>query len=204
MAFLLFFIFLAEEFKYLTLKPNKGENAKRYPYLPCCRKQLDRGLDNLLKNYNQIKEEGKGPNVRISEKDLKSISIPQDLDIFLEGKFVLETTNVSNNNSLISCLLKSSDTINVQNDDKNINIFRNNIEDYNININVVMQEAFDIVDKLSLVNMIKENNFLDTKIFFRYFEYLFNCHIFVFVNEGTRTFFETPRYKNFHIRNIHF
>lgn len=190
-----------EEFKYLTLKPNKGENAKRYPYLPCCRKQLDRGLDNLLKNYKEIKKEGKGPNVRISEKDLKSISIPQDLDVFLEGKFILEATNVSNRNSLISCLINASNSINVQNDDKSITAFRKNIEEYNININVIMQEAFGM-NKSNLANMIKENNYLDTKIFFRYFEYLFNCHIFVFVNEGTRTFFETPRYKNFHIRNI--
>lgn len=185
------------EAKFATLKPNKGDNQKEYPYLPCCRKMEDQNLKNIINNYNKIKQEGKGPTIGFKESELKNIKIPIDLDEFLNKKYNLIPQYVNLENSFISCLLQATEKLS---NDKEIEEFRKNITNKGVNINVVKQECYDIPNN-EIIDTLNNFNLIDSRLYFRFFEHLFNINIFVFVEDGDRIYLETPRYKNFHIRN---
>ena len=186
------------EAKFATLKPNKGINQKEYPYLPCCRKTEDQNLKNIINKYAKIKSDGKGPIIDVKESEIKSIKIPLDLDVYLNKKYKLIPQFVNVENSLIACLFQAK--YNKIMKDKEINEYRRTMTNNGISINTVKQECFDMDDE-EIVKTLKETNIIDSRLYFRFFEYLFKVNIFVFIDEGDRVYLETPRYKNFHVRN---
>ena len=186
------------EAKFITLKPNKGDNQKEYPYLPCCRKKEDQNLKNIISNYSKIKQEGKGPITGFKESELKGIKFPIDLDGFLYKRYNLTPQYVNLENSFIACLLQATEK--KLSNDKEIEEFRKNMTNKGININVMKQECYDIPNN-EIMDTLNNSNLIDSRLYFRFFEHLLNINIFVFVEDGDRIYLETPRYKNFHIRN---
>ena len=186
------------EARFATLKPNKGDNQKDYPYLPCCRKKEDQNLSNIVRNYAKIKSDGKGPIIEVKESEVKNIKIPLDLDSYLANKYTLVPQFVNLENSFISCLFQAKYKKTISN--KELIDYRADILNKGVSINTVKQECYDMSDD-EISNTLSNPDLIDSRLYFRFFEYLFKVNIFVFVEDGDRVYLETPRYKNFHVRN---
>jgi len=204
------------------LKPNTGTNASQYPYLPCCKMT---GKDTMIEKYEEIRLEGKGPITKVKQSELATQHLPLALDNFFKGlvdeRLQIVPVDVETNNTLIACVLEGTknysppirkdvsngDTIQkvlkrYKSDYKNYTTeFRNNILRFGVNTNVLKQELFDYSDD-DIIEILKSDQYLDSMMFFRILEEIFNVNIFVFTSVEEKAVLEKPRYKNFHFRNI--
>lgn len=204
------------------LKPNTGSNAKEYPYLPCCKMT---GKDNYYDFYEETRLEGKGPIISLKQSDIQTRSLPLPLQsffkAFVDDQVEIKPVEVNINDSFISCLLHATKdyTPPRREGHKNYKILYNSIESYkkdykegvkkirkNINMfkvhfETLKQEMFDYTTD-DIINILTQNEYIDSMMFFKFFEYIFSVNIFVFNVINDKPVLEKPRYKDFHVRNI--
>lgn len=204
------------------LKPNTGVNASQYPYLPCCKMT---GKDTLSDKYEEIRLSGKGPETKVKQSELETQYLPLSLDNFFKSlvdeRLQVVPVDMDTNSSLLACVIEGTKNYtppirkDVANGDaiqsvlkryksdykKYTTEFRKNITRFGVNINVLKQELFDYDDD-DIIEIIKSDQYLDSMMFFRILEEIFNVNIFVFTTVEDKAVLEKPRYKNFHFRNI--
>lgn len=205
-----------------VLKPNTGSNAKEYPYLPCCKMT---GRDEFYNIYEETRIAGKGPIISLKQSDVQSRALPLPLQTFfktlMEDEVEIQPTEVSVNDSFIACLLEATKNYNPPPyyGDKNRKILEDNLKIYkqdyksgvkklrqNINkfrvyYETAKQEMFDYTND-DIIGMLTGENYIDSMLFFKFFEYIFTVNIFVFGIDNGNPILEKPRYKDFHVRNI--
>ena len=208
------------------LKQNTGLNARNYPYLPCCKVK---GNNMFYNSYEETRLRGNGPIVSLKQSELQTKSLPLPLQSFFKN-FVnddveIKPVEVSVDNSFAACVLHgtkdyeppvrialkkrfpnylqvSSILKNFKLDyKKNIHNFRREILRLYGDISVLKQEMFDYSDE-DISKTLKNEEYLDSRLFFRLFESIFSINVFVFYISNEKPILETPRYKDFHIRNI--
>ena len=208
------------------LKPNTGINSKEYPYLPCCKVK---GKNIFYNTYEETRLLAKGPIVSLKQSELQTKSLPLPLQSFfksfIEDDVEIRPVEVSINDSFIACILHGTRDYEppvrkllakrLPNYQQIVGILKEYKKDYKRNIlkfrreslrfcansSVVKQEMFDFEDE-DIYNVLKSEEYIDSRMFFRFFESIFSVNIFVFCVLNEKPILEKPRYKDFHIRNI--
>lgn len=205
-----------------VLKPNTGSNAKEYPYLPCCKMT---GKDDYYDLYEETRLEGKGPIIALKQSDMQSRSLPLPLQTFFSSfvndELEIRPVEVGINDSFIACLLQAtkdhrppqrSSGKNYKLLYENLQLFkkdykdgvkklRQTINNYMVHFETAKQEMFDYTVE-DIINILTSEEYIDSMLFFKFFEYLFTVNIFVFTVIDNKPILEKPRYKDFHVRNI--
>ena len=204
------------------LKPNTGSNAKEYPYLPCCKMT---GKDNYYDFYEETRLEGKGPIISLKQSDVQTRSLPLPLQSFfkslMDEEVEIKPVEVSINDSFIACLLHSTKDYkpprrqghdnykllynsieSYKNDYKEgVRKIRKNINLFKVHFETLKQEMFDYTTD-DIIDILTRDEYIDSMLFFKFFEYIFSVNIFVFNVVNDKPVLEKPRYKDFHVRNI--
>lgn len=202
------------------LKPNTGANAKQYPYLPCCKMT---GKDNYYDLYEETRLMGKGPIISLKQSDIQSRSLPLPLQIFFKNlvtdEVEIKPTETTIDDSFIGCILRATKGYKIPLSKtvdgvklnkfleqfseryKDVKEFRRNINKFKVHYETVKQEMFDYTID-DIINILIGEEYIDSKLFFKFFEYMFGVNIFVFTIIDDKPVLEKPRYKDFHVRNI--
>lgn len=205
-----------------VLKPNTGSNSKQYPYLPCCKMT---GKDEFYDFYEETRLQGKGPSISLKQSDLQTRSLPLPLQSFfktlMDDEIEINPVEVNVNDSFIGCILYATrdymppqrvgdknykilyDTLRTYKKDykQGVKMLRRNINQFKVHYETTKQEMFDYTND-DIINILTSDEYIDSMLFFKFFEYLFSVNIFVFTMIDDKPILEKPRYKDFHVRNI--
>lgn len=217
-----YYVCPSNKYPFPVLKPNNGENSTEYPYLPCCRTNPSK---QFYDTYEETRLLRKGPTVSLKQSELQNKEMSINLASFFKNitddKLEILPVKTTVNNSFLGCLLEATKgytppkRINDMNSEENIKILENYKETYEKNINelrhdldtfgilpfVAKQEMFDY-DNSEIMRILKEDEYIDTRMFYRFLEELFCVNIFVFTDNGDEPVMEKPRYRDFYVRNI--
>jgi len=221
-----YYVCPTHRYPFPVLKPNLSSTSKKYPYLPCCKMLEDK--DDYSKIYETVRLEGKGPIVSIKYSDLQQKPLPLPLQTFFktltDNEIEIKPVKVEVNDSFIGCLMEATKNYEPPKPDKIyknlyhnheelkkyklkytekdiLRNFRQNINTFKINYVTLKQEMFDYSTE-DIIDLLTGEEYIDSMLFFRFFEYMFNVNIFVFTISDNQPILEKPRYKDFHIRNI--
>lgn len=204
-----------------VLKPNTGINSKQYPYLPCCKLT---GKNAIYDSYEEVRLANKGPVISIKQSEIQSRSLPIKLQKFFKSivdePVEIKPVEVDVNDSLISSLLLATKGYrppfrkDIKDPDKIQNIiefykknhtkvseFRKIALSLGVKLSTIKQEMFDY-DDTDIADILSGTEYVDSMMFFRFFEELFHITIAVVLDVDGEAVLEKPRYKNFHVRNI--
>lgn len=210
------------QYPFPVLKPNRGENSKEYPYLPCCRTNKN---NQFYDTYEQTRMLRRGPIVSLKQSELQnrelSISLTSLFKLLVDDKLEIKPVKTSINNSLLGCLLEATKNhtppqrLNDKNSsenikrlevykktyEKDISKLRGEIDTFGVNVLTTKQEMFDY-ENSEIMRILKEDEYLDSRMVYRFLEELFCVNIFVFTDDEDKPVLEKPRYRDFYVRNI--
>lgn len=202
----IYYVCPSDEYKHVVLKPNKSvKYAKKYPYLPCCKKEDDRKgtLALALKDYEEAITQNRGPKIEAKEGEVKNIVLPSSVKNYVEIKFSqkvdIKRLIVKKENSLFAAMMKASGLESVT--DKNVIEIRKSDFVENTHLECTRQETFGYTIQ-DLKSILRNNQATDSKLFIRFFEELYRVNIIILCFEEDNAYVEIPRHKNYHIRNI--
>jgi len=201
--------------KFISLKPTP--NGKKFAYTPICKENLENALKLREQYFTGDKKVSKSTGSYSKKLDkplldaITSGKLPEQLHPFLSGGLLRKGTYATPN-SLIECMEKAiSDQTSVFHlSISNPKAYKEEVRKTNINSHVGEKRNTLISASASLEyiglcaqnangnsleelkQILKSNEFIDPRIFLRYFEFIYKCNIILFDSNG----FCFPYFKN--------
>jgi hypothetical protein len=205
-----------DQLPYPGVKRNKGlQNIETYPYLPCCFRtdQMSPDANSLYNEYYHNR-----PKIRSSIVLSHRITTDKVVGIgrygYLPSLLVELLRGIINNplrygvpvskNSLIHCILEALDNKDYQDQEsleqkeQYVILVRQSLNEYDKGL--YRQELYDLSDDKISSMILDTNRFLDSRLFYRGIEELFNINLYVLIRSNRHVSMEVPRFRYFPIR----